>query len=209
MPILQVAILFRDHHDLLVEFTHFLPDTSAATSTPDSVKMSVRDRGIKSLPAMRDSDKVPLSLSVLLFALRLRFDTQEPSLLLQKDRIFTSHQDRDLKTEHMDLDHERFMLKESKEEMRRVDKKNDYMDDRDRRGYGIDDRDFEHDIKKEHFLHSKKKLTLKDDDSAEMSNQARDGDKFFGSIPTSSTYDEKGGALFFILSKQLSVITDF
>ncbi|CAA7014399.1 unnamed protein product [Microthlaspi erraticum] len=153
----EVAILFRDHHDLLVEFTHFLPDTSAASSTPDSVKMSVRDRGVKSLPTM------------------------------QKDRIFTSHQERDLKTEHMELDHERSVLRESKEEMRRVEKKSDYMDERDRRGYGVDDRDFEHDVKKEHFLHSKKKLTLKDDDSAEMSNQARDG-----SIPTSSTYDEKG-----------------
>lgn len=67
MLILQVAILFRDHHDLLVEFTHFLPDTSGAASTNDIVKMSVRDRGggIKSLPTMRDSDKVLLSLSLL------------------------------------------------------------------------------------------------------------------------------------------------
>lgn len=31
--ILQVATLFHEHPDLLVEFTHFLPDTSATPST--------------------------------------------------------------------------------------------------------------------------------------------------------------------------------
>lgn len=108
-------------------------------------------------------------------------------ILLQKDRIITSHPDRALKTEHLDVDHERSLLKESKEEVRRIDKKNDYMDDRDRKDY----RGLEHDSQKEHFL-NKKKLILKDDDSAEISNQAREGDKFSGAIPSSSTYDAKG-----------------
>ncbi|CAH8297642.1 unnamed protein product [Eruca vesicaria subsp. sativa] len=137
----EVAILFRDHHDLLVEFTHFLPDTSGSASTNDIVKMSVRDRGgIKSLPTMRDSDK--------------------------KDHIIALNTDRDLKTERMDPDHERSSLKESKEDVRRIDKKNDYMD--------------------------KKKLTLKDDDSPGTSNQAREGDKLCGAIAISSTKDDKG-----------------
>ncbi|CAF2193558.1 unnamed protein product [Brassica rapa] len=152
----EVAILFRDHHDLLVEFTHFLPDTSGtASTTNDPAKMSIRDRGgIKSLPTMRDSDK--------------------------KDRI------NDLKTEHMDLDHERSLLKESKEDVRRIDKKSDYMDGRDRKGDGIDSQ-------KEQFLLGKKKLTLRDNDSPGISNQAREGgDKFRGDIATSSTYDDKG-----------------
>ncbi|KAG7586211.1 Paired amphipathic helix superfamily [Arabidopsis thaliana x Arabidopsis arenosa] len=100
----EVAILFRDHHDLLLEFTHFLPDTSATASTHDPVKMSVHDRGIKYLPSMRQMD-------------------------LDKDRIITTHPDRALKIEHMDVDHERSLLKESKEEVRRIDKKNDYMDE--------------------------------------------------------------------------------
>lgn len=109
-------------------------------------------------------------------------------ILLQKDRIITSLPDRALKTEHMDVDHERSLLKDSKEDVRRIDKKNDYMDDRDRKDY----RGLEHDSHKEHFFNNKKKLILKDDDSAEMSNQAREGDKFSGAIPSSSTYDEKG-----------------
>ncbi|CAD5316797.1 unnamed protein product [Arabidopsis thaliana] len=160
----EVAILFRDHHDLLGEFTHFLPDTSATASTNDSVKVPVRDRGIKSLPTMRQID------------------------LDKKDRIITSHPNRALKTENMDVDHERSLLKDSKEEVRRIDKKNDFMDDRDRKDY----RGLDHDSHKEHFFNSKKKLIRKDDDSAEMSDQAREGDKFSGAIPSSSTYDEKG-----------------
>ena len=95
--------------------------------------------------------------------------------LLQKDRIIASHTDSDLKPEHRDLDHERSSLKESKEDVRRIDKKNDYMDDQ-----------------KGHFLHSKKKLTLRDEDSTETSNQGREGDKFCGAIATSSTKDDKG-----------------
>ncbi|CAH8363812.1 unnamed protein product [Eruca vesicaria subsp. sativa] len=157
----EVAILFRDHHDLLVEFTHFLPDTSGTASTNDPAKMSVRDRGIKSLPTMRDSDK--------------------------KDRT-----DRDLKTEHMDIDHERSLLKESKEDVKRIDKKSDYMDGRDRKGDGIDNRGLGHDSQKDQFLLSKKKLTLRDNDSAEISNHGREGDKFRGDIATSSTHDDKG-----------------
>ena len=85
--------------------------------------------------------------------------------MLQKDRIIDSHTDRDLKPEHRDLDHERSLLKESKEEIRRTGTKND---------------------------NSKKKLTLRADDSPEISNQARGGDKFCGAIATSSTKDDKG-----------------
>lgn len=143
----------------------------------------------------------------------------EPSLvwaLLQKDRIITSHPDRDLKTEQLDLDHERSLLKENKEEIRRVDKKNEYMDEKVRRDYGIDDRGLEHDSQKEQFRNNKKKLTLRDDDSIDFSNQAREGDKFSGAIPSSSTHDEKGamksralGFPYFILLNHSSVITDF
>ncbi|EFH69525.1 predicted protein [Arabidopsis lyrata subsp. lyrata] len=53
----EVAILFRDHNDLLVEFTHFLPDTSA-TASVHSVKTSVLDRGI-SLPDKKDQSITP------------------------------------------------------------------------------------------------------------------------------------------------------
>lgn len=91
----------------------------------------------------------------------------------------------------MEIDQERSLLKESKEDVRRIDnKKNDHIMDgsRDRKGDGIDSQ------KEQLLLHSKKKLTLRDNDSPGISNnQAREGDKFFrGDIATSSTYDDKG-----------------
>ncbi|CAF1907040.1 BnaC02g19600D [Brassica napus] len=73
----------------------------------------------------------------------------------EKDRIIASHTDSDLKPEHRDLDHERSSLKESKEDIRHIGTKNDI---------------------------SKKKLTLTADDSPEISNQAREGDKFCGAV---------------------------
>ena len=53
----QVATLFREHPDLLVEFTHFLPDSSAATSLLHAPSgrnsMFFRDDMSLPLPAMR------------------------------------------------------------------------------------------------------------------------------------------------------------
>ncbi|CAH8253403.1 unnamed protein product [Arabidopsis lyrata] len=143
----EVAVLFRDHTDLLVEFTHFLPDTSATPSI-HSVKTSARDRGM-SLP-----DK--------------------------KDRIITPHPDHDYGTEHMDR--ERPMKKENKEHMRGNNNENEQRDAR----------DLEPDSKKEQFLNKRQKIHIRGDDSAEISNQVREGNKFFGAVPSSSTYDEKG-----------------
>lgn len=45
--IFQVATLFQDHPDLLVEFTHFLPDTSGTACTlyaPSGRNSMLRDR---------------------------------------------------------------------------------------------------------------------------------------------------------------------
>lgn len=59
---LQVAALFQDHHDLLLEFTHFLPDSSAAAANhyASSGRNSIfRDRS-SAMPTMRQMnvDKV-------------------------------------------------------------------------------------------------------------------------------------------------------
>ncbi|WZZ33077.1 hypothetical protein YC2023_016478 [Brassica napus] len=109
------------------------------------------------------------SFSTVKKKLTLR-DDDSPEITNQaregKDRIIASHTDSDLKPEHRDLDHERSSLKESKEDIRHIGTKNDI---------------------------SKKKLTLTADDSPEISNQAREGDKFCGAVGTSSTCDENGG----------------
>ncbi|VVA94715.1 unnamed protein product [Arabis nemorensis] len=148
----EVAILFREHTDLIVEFTHFLPDTSA-TASIHSVKTPVRDRGIMH---QMNSDKVLLRLCFI------------------KDRIISA--------EHTDIERERPLMRENKEHMRVSDKKNEHKDAR----Y------FKPDSQKEQFLNKKQKLQIRGDDSADISNQVREGDKFSGAVPSSSTYGEKG-----------------
>lgn len=60
----QVAALFHDHPDLLVEFTHFLPDTSAAsTQYAPSVRNPVHRERNSIVPPSRQilPDKVYFS----------------------------------------------------------------------------------------------------------------------------------------------------
>ena len=68
----QVAALFHDHPDLLVEFTHFLPDTSAASNQygPSGRNTVHRERSSIVPPSKQIvTDKVHLSLffSLLVF----------------------------------------------------------------------------------------------------------------------------------------------
>lgn len=64
---LKVAVLFRDHHDLLKEFTYFLPDASAAIGTQHVSSSRVpirRDERSSVMPSMRPAhvDKVHIEL---------------------------------------------------------------------------------------------------------------------------------------------------
>ncbi|XVF02345.1 hypothetical protein REPUB_Repub04eG0167600 [Reevesia pubescens] len=116
----EVAALFQDHSDLLLEFTHFLPDTSATASDHYASSGIPRDRssampGIRAVPA----DK--------------------------KDRTTAPHADCDLSVERSDPDHDRVMMKAEKEQRRRSEKERDKREDRDRRDREQDDRYFEND----------------------------------------------------------------
>lgn len=94
--------------------------------------------------------------------------------MLQKDRIISG--------EHTDIERERPLMRENKEHMRVSDKKNEHKD----ASY------FKPDSQKEQFLNKKQKLQIRGDDLADISNQVREGDKFSGAVPSSSTYGEKG-----------------
>ncbi|XP_010551461.1 PREDICTED: paired amphipathic helix protein Sin3-like 3 [Tarenaya hassleriana] len=148
----EVATLFRDHHDLLVEFTHFLPDTSA-TAPSHSVKNSLsRDGGVSVHTMIR----------------------QMPSDKKERN-VITSHPDRDLSIERPDLDHEKSPMKENEEQVRRNDKESEQRDVRDGRGSERGGRDFEYDSQTQQFPVSKSKPPLRGDNSAELSNQGREG----------------------------------
>ncbi|PPR88925.1 hypothetical protein GOBAR_AA31762 [Gossypium barbadense] len=117
----EVAALFRDHPDLLLEFTHFLPDTSATASN------HYASTGRNSIPRERSS-AMPGMCAV-------------PAD--KKDRSTALLGDCDLSMERADPDHDRVMTKAEKEQRRRGEKERDKTEDRDIRDREHDDRDFE------------------------------------------------------------------
>ncbi|KAI9111373.1 hypothetical protein K1719_017063 [Acacia pycnantha] len=113
----EVASLFHDHPDLLDEFTHFLPDTSATASTHAASRNSV----------LRSS-AVPRQMSVE-----------------KREKTVDSHGDRDLSVDRSDPDHDRVMIKAEKEQRRRAEKDKEVKEEKDRRDPERDDRNYEPD----------------------------------------------------------------
>ncbi|XP_061973574.1 paired amphipathic helix protein Sin3-like 4 [Populus nigra] len=166
----EVASLFRDHHDLLLEFTHFLPDSSAAASAhfPTGRNPALRDRS-SAMPTMRQmhADK--------------------------KERATASHADRDFSVDRPDPDHDRSMIRADKDQRRRAEKEKERREDRDRRERERDDRDYDHDGNRDFNMqrlpHKRKSAPRVEDSVAE---QGGDGDETFGGMnPVSSAYDDK------------------
>ncbi|KAJ7943566.1 Paired amphipathic helix protein Sin3-like [Quillaja saponaria] len=169
----EVAALFQDHADLLVEFTHFLPDASAAASThyAPSIRNSIlRDRS-SAMPTMR----------------QMHVD--------KKDRAMLSHGDRDLSVDRPDLDHDRSLMRVDKEQRRRGEKEKDRREGRNRRGREFDDREYEHDDSRyfnmQQFPHKQKSSRRVDDSSAEHLHHGGEGGENFAMHPISSSYDDK------------------
>ncbi|GMP58130.1 hypothetical protein CsSME_00021912 [Camellia sinensis var. sinensis] len=176
----EVATLFREHHDLLVEFTHFLPDASAAAS------LAFAPSGRNSI--FRHDDRgLPLSTTRLMH--------------VEKKRI-VSHADCDLSVDRPDLDHDKALLRAGKEQQRRGEKEKEKREDRDRREREQDDRDFEHDGM-QHFPHKRKSAHRIEDSVADQLRQGGKGEENFGMHPGSSSYDDKS-ALKSIYSQEFS-----
>ncbi|XP_043812468.1 paired amphipathic helix protein Sin3-like 4 isoform X2 [Manihot esculenta] len=164
----EVAMLFQDHNDLLKEFTHFLPDSSATASAyyPPSVRNSIlRDRS-SAMPTMR----------------QMHVD--------KKDRTTVSRADRDFSVDRPDPDHDRSLIRSDKEQRRRGETEKERKEDRDRRDQ--EDRDYEHDGSHEFMQRfpPKRKSARKVEDSA-AEHQGGDADENFEMRPVSSTYDDK------------------
>ncbi|XP_044493571.1 paired amphipathic helix protein Sin3-like 4 isoform X4 [Mangifera indica] len=148
----EVASLFQDHPDLLDEFTHFLPDSSASASTayvPSGRTSLLCDRS-SALPTMR----------------QMHVD--------KKERTIGSHADRDLSVDRPDPDHDRMLMKSDKDQRRRVEKERERREDRDRRDREREDRDFENDGNRDFNikrLAPKRKARRIEDSTAEQFNQ--------------------------------------
>ncbi|KQK08163.1 hypothetical protein BRADI_2g40052v3 [Brachypodium distachyon] len=104
----EVATLFHDHSDLLEEFKHFLPDTSAAPqvlTVPRGVSVKQGDRS-PIMPSARNIHNI------------------------KRERPHPSTADRDISVDRPDLEHD--------PERRRIEKEKGRKIDRDRRDYDKD-----------------------------------------------------------------------
>ncbi|XWS63595.1 hypothetical protein CRYUN_Cryun06bG0114100 [Craigia yunnanensis] len=170
----EVAALFKDHPDLLLEFTHFLPDTSATASNhyASSARKSIpRDRS-SAMPGMH---AVPAD---------------------KKDRTKAVHADRDLSMECPDPDLNIVMIKAEKEQSRHGEKERDKREDKDRRDQEQDDRDFENDGSRDfnmRFPHKRSgKPALRGEDSGvEQLQQVGDGPAYDDKNAMKSVYNQE------------------
>ncbi|XAR64997.1 hypothetical protein NMG60_11008924 [Bertholletia excelsa] len=133
----EVSALFHEHPDLLLEFKHYLPESSAAASLPyaPSGRNSIFRHDDRSLP---------------LPTMRHMHVEKKPTV---------PHAERDLSVDRPDVDHDKGLLRSEKEQRRRGDKDKERREDRDRREW--DDKDFEQD-KMQHFSHKKKPHGIED-----------------------------------------------
>ncbi|CAN1852666.1 Paired amphipathic helix protein Sin3-like 4 [Linum perenne] len=170
----EVAALFKDHHDLLVEFAHFLPykSPSAATHYASLIKNSILRNGSSATPAMRQ---------------------------VLADKKERTHPDRDFSVNRPDLDHDRALMRADKEQR----KEKERIKSRDRRELDDRDfeHDANHDYSMQRFPHSRKPGRKLEDFDAE--HQVGEGDDNYGMHPIASTYDDKS-AVKSALSQELA-----
>ncbi|RXH69830.1 hypothetical protein DVH24_007086 [Malus domestica] len=166
----EVAALFQDHPDLLVEFTHFLPDTTGTASIHPPHRNSIlRDRS-SAMPTMRQmhADK--------------------------KERTVGSYADHDLSVDRPDPDHDKALMKADKEQRRRGEKEKERREDRERRER--DDRDFDHDgsrdLNMQRFPHKQKSARRTED--TEQLQPGGEGHENFAANLISFSYDDKNYA---------------
>ncbi|XVE75149.1 hypothetical protein DITRI_Ditri12bG0072300 [Diplodiscus trichospermus] len=165
----EVAALFQDHPDLLLEFTHFLPDASAAASN------HYASSGGKSVPRDRSSAMPGMHA---------------------KDRTTALHSEPDLSVERPDPDLDRVMMKSEKEQRRRGEKERDKREDKDRREREQDDRDFENDGSRDfnmRFLHKRngKPARRGEDSGFEQLQQVGDSSAYDDKNAMKSVYNQE------------------
>lgn len=138
----EVAALFRDHSDLLVEFTHFLPETQAAASVRNA--QSGRNSTLR-----RDDRGSPMTM-----AKPIHFD-KKPSV---------AYGDYDPSVDRPDQDPEKVLMRSDKEQRRRFKEEEKRREGRELREQEYDGRDL--DDGTHHFSHRRKPGLKEDSDGA-------------------------------------------
>ncbi|XP_016649515.1 PREDICTED: paired amphipathic helix protein Sin3-like 4 isoform X2 [Prunus mume] len=170
----EVAALFQDNSDLLVEFTHFLRDTSGAASihyAPSHKNSMLSDRS-SAMPPMR----------------QMHVD--------KKERTMGSYTDYD--DDCPDPDRDRALMKADKEQRRRGEKEKERKEDGERRDHEWDDRDFDHDGSRDFnmqpFHHKWQDSHMTEDSANEQVHPGAQGDENFAEHFISSSYEDRNSA---------------
>ncbi|XP_043704298.1 paired amphipathic helix protein Sin3-like 4 isoform X2 [Telopea speciosissima] len=159
----EVAVLFRDHTDLLEEFTHFLPDSSA-TALPQHA------------PSGRNS-----------------FQRSSAMPTLRQIHGDKSHADHELSVDRPDPEYDKLPMKVDKEQRKRVEKEKERKEDRkdrDRDDKDIEhdgNRDFNG---MQRLPHKRKSARRVEDSVVDQLHPGGEGAENFA-LPLSSSYDDK------------------
>ncbi|KAL3511225.1 hypothetical protein ACH5RR_030626 [Cinchona calisaya] len=167
----EVAVLFCNHNDLLVEFTHFLPETQAIAS----VRTTQPGRN-STLP--HDDRGSPLTMG------RPVHFEKKPS---------ASYVDYDLSVYQPDWDHETVLMRSEKEQRRRFKEEEKRREGREQREQDYDGRDL--DDGTQHFSHQRKSGFKEDSDGGYLRQGMHDQELAFRKkvkerLPTSNDYQE-------------------
>ncbi|PKA53860.1 Paired amphipathic helix protein Sin3-like 4 [Apostasia shenzhenica] len=159
----EVAVLFENHNDLLEEFTHFLPDTSATTAhqhASSSKAFARRDDRSSMVPTIRHPHTE------------------------KKERLYNSHPEceRELSVDRPDIEHER--------QKRRLEREKDRKDERDKRDRERDEKDMEYDIR-DLDMPRKRKPSRRLDESADQIHQIEGAENFGIYSMSGSSFDDK------------------
>ncbi|KAM7468597.1 hypothetical protein LguiB_016159 [Lonicera macranthoides] len=147
----EVIDLFHDHNDLLVEFGHFLPDTSSTAS--------LRYAPLGKIPIPRRDDRSsPMT-------------TIRPIQVEKKPTA--SYADRGFGVDRPEPDHDKPLIRSDKDKVRHGQKEKVRREDRDRRERERDDKDFDHDGM-QHMPHKRKSAFRVDDSVADETDKGTD-----------------------------------
>ncbi|CAK9146264.1 unnamed protein product [Ilex paraguariensis] len=150
---IKVAALFHDNHDLLEEFTHFLPDPLVATS-------------VHYAPPGRNS-------------ISRRDDRGSPMTIMRPVHVdkkaTASHVDYDRSVDRPEPGHDKAVMRTAKEQRRRSEIVKERREDRDRRGREWDDRDFD-----QEGLFHKRKSARREDSVADQFHHGGEEAELFG-----------------------------
>ncbi|KAL3501265.1 hypothetical protein ACH5RR_035714 [Cinchona calisaya] len=140
----EVAALFRDHSDLLVEFTHFLPETQAAASVRNA-------QPGRNATLLREGRGSPMSM-----ARPMHFEKKASA----------SYLDCDLSVDRPDRDHEKVLMRSEKEHRRHLKEEEKRCEGREQREQDYDSRDL--DDRTQHFALPRKSVLKEDSDGGEF-----------------------------------------